>query len=466
MDAPAIGTGERRYQAVIDILANRFGDRLSTNRTVRSQHANITAWHPATAPDAVVFARTTEEVSEVLKLCNEHKVPVIPFGTGTSLEAGVNAPFGGISLDLSQMNAILRVNEEDMDCVVQAGVTRKQLNTDLRSTGLFFPIDPGADASIGGMASTRASGTSAVRYGTMKDNILGLTVVMPDGTICKTGTRARKSSAGYDMTRLFIGAEGTLGVIIELTVRLHGIPAHTAVAVCAFPTLRAACDTVIAAIRFGLRVERIELMDDLQVRACNAYSGLTMQERPTLFVEFGGSETVVNDQLETFRELAGEFGSLTFEDASAPDERQRLWTARHDVYWACLQLRPGTKFLATDVCVPISRLADCMVETHEDIAATGLVAPIVGHVGDGNFHASVMADTENPEEMERIKAFIDRLNSRAIAMDGTCTGEHGIGEGKRRFLRQELGVTVDYMRLVKRAFDPNNIMNPGKVFEA
>jgi D-lactate dehydrogenase (cytochrome) len=466
MDAPAIGTGERRYQAVIDILANRFGDRLSTNRTVRSQHANITAWHPATAPDAVVFARTTEEVSEVLKLCNEHKVPVIPFGTGTSLEAGVNAPFGGISLDLSQMNAILRVNEEDMDCVVQAGVTRKQLNTDLRDTGLFFPIDPGADASIGGMASTRASGTSAVRYGTMKDNILGLTVVMPDGTICKTGTRARKSSAGYDMTRLFIGAEGTLGVITELTVRLHGIPAHTAVAVCAFPTLRAACDTVIAAIRFGLRVERIELMDDLQVRACNAYSGLTMQERPTLFVEFGGSETVVNDQLETFRELAGEFGSLTFEDASAPDERQRLWTARHDVYWACLQLRPGTKFLATDVCVPISRLADCMVETHEDIAATGLVAPIVGHVGDGNFHASVMADTENPEEMERIKAFIDRLNSRAIAMDGTCTGEHGIGEGKRRFLRQELGVTVDYMRLVKRAFDPNNIMNPGKVFEA
>ncbi|HRP78512.1 MAG TPA: FAD-linked oxidase C-terminal domain-containing protein [Aquamicrobium sp.] len=466
MDAPAIGTGERRYQAVIDILANRFGDRLSTNRTVRSQHANITAWHPATAPDAVVFARTTEEVSEVLKLCNEHKVPVIPFGTGTSLEAGVNAPFGGISLDLGQMNAILRVNEEDMDCVVQAGVTRKQLNTDLRSTGLFFPIDPGADASIGGMASTRASGTSAVRYGTMKDNILGLTVVMPDGTICKTGTRARKSSAGYDMTRLFIGAEGTLGVITELTVRLHGIPAHTAVAVCAFPTLRAACDTVIAAIRFGLRVERIELMDDLQVRACNAYSGLTMQERPTLFVEFGGSETVVNDQLETFRELAGEFGSLTFEDASAPDERQRLWTARHDVYWACLQLRPGTKFLATDVCVPISRLADCMVETHEDIAATGLVAPIVGHVGDGNFHASVMADTENPEEMERIKAFIDRLNSRAIAMDGTCTGEHGIGEGKRRFLRQELGVTVDYMRLVKRAFDPNNIMNPGKVFEA
>ena len=469
MDVPTHSTGaadEQRRQAVIAILAERFGDRLSTNRTVRQQHANTTAWHPAKAPDAVVFARTTEEVSEVLKLCNQHGVPVIPFGTGTSLEAGVNAPFGGISLDLGQMNAILRVNEEDMDCVVQAGVTRKQLTTDLRSTGLFFPIDPGADASIGGMASTRASGTSAVRYGTMKDNILGLTVVMPDGTICKTGTRARKSSAGYDMTRLFIGAEGTLGVITELTVKLHGIPAHTAVAVCAFPTLQAACDTVINAIRFGLQLERIELLDDLQVRACNAYSGLAMQEKPTLFVEFGGSEAIVDDQMETFREIAAEFEPLSFENASAPDDRQRLWTARHDVYWACLQLRPGTKFLATDVCVPISRLADCMVETHADIARTGLVAPIVGHVGDGNFHVSVMADTENAEEMERIKAFIDRLNSRAIAMDGTCTGEHGIGEGKRRFLRQEHGVTVDYMRLLKSTFDPNNIMNPGKIFEA
>ncbi|MCO5146730.1 MAG: FAD-binding protein [Aquamicrobium sp.] len=459
-------TGEPPHQAVIDILAGRFGDRLSTNRTVRQQHANTTAWHPAKSPDAVVFARTTEEVSEVLRLCSEHGVPVIPFGTGTSLEAGMNAPFGGISLDLGQMNVILRVNEEDMDCVVQAGVTRKQLNTDLRSTGLFFPIDPGADASIGGMASTRASGTSAVRYGTMKDNILGLTVVMPDGAICKTGTRARKSSAGYDMTRLFIGAEGTLGVITELTVKLHGIPSHTAVAVCAFPTLQAACDTVITAIRFGLQLERIELLDDLQVRACNAYSGLAMQERPTLFVEFGGTEAIVNDQLATFREIAAEFGPLSFDNASAPDERQRLWSARHDVYWACLQLRPGSKFIATDVCVPISRLADCMVATHEDIARTGLVAPIVGHVGDGNFHVSIMADTENAEEMARTKAFIDRLNSRAIAMDGTCTGEHGIGEGKRRFLRQELGVTVDYMRLLKRTLDPKNIMNPGKIFEA
>lgn len=461
-------TGEalrQAVQAVIDILTTRFGDQLSTNRTIRQQHANITAWHPVTEPDAVMFARSTEEVSEVLKLCNQHGVPVIPFGTGTSLEAGVNAPFGGVSLDLSQMNTILRVNEEDMDCVVQAGVTRKQLNTDLRSTGLFFPIDPGADASIGGMASTRASGTSAVRYGTMKDNILGLTVVMADGTICKTGTRARKSSAGYDMTRLFIGAEGTLGVITEVTLKLHGIPAHTAVTVCSFSTLQAACDTVIASIRYGLQLERIELLDDLQVRACNAYSGLTMEEAPTLFVEFAGMEAAVKEQLEMFMEIAEEHGLINIENATSPEERQRLWAARHDVYWACLHLRPGTKFLATDVCVPISRLADCMVETHADAARSGLVSPIVGHVGDGNFHATVMADTENPEEMVRIKAFVERLNRRAISMEGTCTGEHGIGEGKRQFLREELGVTVDYMRMLKNALDPKNIMNPGKVFE-
>jgi D-lactate dehydrogenase (cytochrome) len=465
-DLRTMPRNEDGIATVLGILAQRFGERFKAGQAIRVQHSHTTTYLPSQPPDGVGFAQTTEEVQEVVRACAAHRVPVIPFGTGTSLEGQVNAPAGGVSIDLSGMNRVLAVHAEDLDVTAEAGVTRQELNSYLRDTGLFFPIDPGANASLGGMASTRASGTNAVRYGTMRENVLSLKAVMPDGSIVTTARRARKSSAGYDLTRLLVGAEGTLGVITELTVRLHGIPAHTAVAVCAFPTLRAACDTVIAAIRFGLRVERIELMDDLQVRACNAYSGLTMQERPTLFVEFGGSETVVNDQLETFRELAGESGSLTFEDASAPDERQRLWTARHDVYWACLQLRPGTKFLATDVCVPISRLADCMVETHEDIAATGLVAPIVGHVGDGNFHASVMADTENPEEMERIKAFIDRLNSRAIAMDGTCTGEHGIGEGKRRFLRQELGVTVDYMRLVKRAFDPNNIMNPGKVFEA
>ncbi|MEH2509032.1 D-lactate dehydrogenase (cytochrome) [Nitrobacteraceae bacterium AZCC 1564] len=457
--------GSERIATVISILSQRFGDQLSCNPIIREQHANSTSWHPIETPDAVFFARSTEDVAEVVKLCASHAVPIIPYGTGTSLEAGVNAPFGGVTLDLSQMNAILAVNEDDMDCVVQAGVTRKQLNTHLRSTGLHFPIDPGADASIGGMASTRASGTSAVRYGTMKDNILALTVVMPDGTICKTGTRARKSSAGYDMTRLFIGAEGTLGVITELTVKLHGIPPEIAVAVCAFPDLASACNTVIASIRYGLTLGRIELLDAVQIRACNAYSKLTMQEKPTLFVEFGGSESAVAEQVKLFRELADEFGCNSFENASSPEERSRLWTARHDVYWACLQLRPGSKFIATDVCVPISRLADCMLETHADIERTGLVAPIVGHVGDGNFHVSVMANTENADEMTKTKAFIDRLNRRAIAMDGTCTGEHGIGEGKREFLKEELGATVTYMRQLKATLDPHNIMNPGKIFD-
>jgi D-lactate dehydrogenase (cytochrome) len=452
-------------EKVIALLQQRYGDQLTSNQTIRRQHANSTSWHPVKTPDAVFFATSTEEVAEVVKLCAAHAVPVIPYGTGTSLEAGVNAPFGGITLDLSRMNAVLAVNEDDMDCIVQAGVTRKQLNTYLRSTGLQFPIDPGADASIGGMASTRASGTTAVRYGTMKDNVLALTVVMPDGTICKTGTRARKSSAGYDMTRLFIGAEGTLGVITEVTLKLHGIPPATAVAVCAFADLASACNAVIASIRYGLTLGRIELMDGLQIRACNAYSKLSMRESPTLFVEFGGSELAVKEQLGIFKEIAEEFGCETFGDASSPEERSQLWTARHDVYWACLQLRPGTKFLATDVCVPISRLAECVVATHEDIEKNGLVAPIVGHVGDGNFHVSVMADTENAEEMRVIKAFIDRLNRRAIAMDGTCTGEHGIGEGKRQFLREELGMTVDFMRQIKATLDPSNIMNPGKIFE-
>ncbi|MCZ0736838.1 FAD-binding oxidoreductase [Phreatobacter sp. AB_2022a] len=459
------GPGRERIATVVSILSERYGEQLSRNDTICRQHANATSWHPVEAPDAVFFAESTDDVVQVVSLCAAHAVPVIPYGTGTSLEAGVNAPQGGISLDLSRMNAILAVNEDDMDCVVQAGVTRKQLNTHLRSTGLHFPIDPGADASIGGMASTRASGTSAVRYGTMKDNVLALTVVMPDGTVCRTGTRARKSSAGYDMTRLFVGAEGTLGVITELTVRLHGIPPAIAVAVCAFPDLAAACNAVISSIRYGLAPARIELLDGVQVRACNAYSKLAMPEKPTLFVEFGGTEKAVAEQVELFRELAGEFGCESFDDASGPDERARLWTARHDVYWACLQLRPGAKFIATDVCVPISRLADCMVETHADIEATGLVAPIVGHVGDGNFHVSIMADTADAEEMARTKAFIDRLNRRAIAMDGTCTGEHGIGQGKRRFLMEELGTTVGYMRQLKASLDPHNIMNPGKIFD-
>jgi len=453
-------------ESVVSTLSARFGDQVTRNPVIRQQHANATSWHPLEVPDAVFFARCTEDVVVLVQLCAAHRVPVIPYGTGTSLEAGVNAPFGGISLDLSQMNAVLAVNEEDMDCVVQAGVTRKALNAHLRATGLHFPIDPGADASLGGMASTRASGTTAVRYGTMKDNVLGLTVVMPDGTVCRTGTRARKSSAGYDMTRLFVGAEGTLGVITELTVKLHGIPPALVAAVCAFPDLGSACRTVIASIRYGLQPNRIELADSVQIRACNAYSKLAMAEMPTLFVEFAGLDAAVTEQAEIFEQIAAEHGCTSYAHAMTADERNALWTARHDVYWACLQLRPGSKFIATDVCVPISRLADCMTETHADIETSRLVAPIVGHVGDGNFHVSIMAMTEDREEMARTKAFIDRLNHRAIAMDGTCTGEHGIGEGKRSFLRDELGTTVDYMRRLKVALDPYSIMNPGKIFEA
>jgi D-lactate dehydrogenase (cytochrome) len=452
--------------SAMEILATRFGDRFSTNRTVREQHANITSWHPVKIPDGVVHPESTSEVSEIISVCAAHRVPIIPFGVGTSLEAGVNAPYGGISIDMGRMSRIIAVNEDDMDCVVEAGVTRKQLNAHLRSQGLFFPIDPGADASMGGMASTRASGTNAVRYGTMKDNVLALTVVMPDGSIRKTGTRARKSAAGYDITRLFIGAEGTLGVITELTVKLHGIPQSIASAVCPFPDLESACNAVIATIRYGIPIARIELLDEVQVRACNLHSKLTLPETPTLFLEFHGTEAGVQEQSETVAEIVRDFGGGPFDWAVRAEDRTKLWEARHNVYWACLELRPGSKFIATDVCVPISRLAECMVETKADIEETGLVAPIVGHVGDGNFHVSVMGMTEDAEEMARIKAFIDRLNLRAIAMDGTCTGEHGIGEGKQEFLLREQGANVDTMQTIKAALDPHNIMNPGKIFSS
>jgi D-lactate dehydrogenase (cytochrome) len=448
----------------LETLANRFGDRFSANRTVREQHANITSWHPVKIPDGVLYPESTAEVCEIVTICAKHRVPIIPFGVGTSLEAGVNAPFGGVSIDMGRMSRIIALNEDDMDCVVEAGVTRKQLNAHLRSQGLFFPIDPGADASMGGMASTRASGTNAVRYGTMKDNVLALTVVMPDSSIRKTGTRARKSAAGYDITRLFVGAEGTLGIITELTVKLHGIPQTVASAVCPFPDLKSACNAVITTIRYGIPIARIELLDEVQVHACNVHSKLTLPETPTLFLEFHGTEAGVQEQSETVAEIARDFGGGPFDWAVQAEDRTRLWEARHNVYWACLELRPGSKFIATDVCVPISRLAECMVQTKADIEESGLVAPIVGHVGDGNFHVSVMAMTEDPEEMARVKAFIDRLNLRAIEMDGTCTGEHGIGEGKQEFLIREHGANVDTMRAIKAALDPHNIMNPGKIF--
>ncbi|MEI9402554.1 FAD-binding oxidoreductase [Mesorhizobium argentiipisi] len=455
------GTG---IAEAVEKLRNRFGQAVSVNETIRKQHANITTWHPVQSPNAVFFPRSTDEVSEAVRICAEHNVPIIPFGAGTSLEGNVNAPFGGVSIDLSGMSEILAVNEEDMDCVVQAGVTRKQLNEYVKATGLFFPIDPGANATLGGMASTRASGTNAVRYGTMRENVLGLTVVMADGSIRKTGGRARKSAAGYDMTRLFVGAEGTLGVITELTVRLHGVPQAISSATCSFPDLLSACNAVISTIRFGLPIARIELLDEIQIRACNLHSKMSIPEQPTLFLEFHGTDAGVVEQVELFEEIAREWSGSDFGRALRPEDRSRLWQARHDVYWACLALRPGSKFIATDVCVPISRLGDCMVQTQKDILETGLVAPIVGHVGDGNFHVSVMADINDAGEMQRIDDFIGRLNLRAIEMEGTCTGEHGIGQGKRGFLLREHGDNVESMWAVKRALDPGNIMNPGKIF--
>ena len=464
MEGRMDGIVEGPHDHALRRIGEVVGERLSRGVAVRAQHANLTSWHPVQPPDAVVFPETTQEVAAIVAICAAERVPVVPFGVGTSLEAGVNAPFGGVSIDMGRMNRVLALHADDMDCVVEAGVTRKQLNAHLRDEGLFFPIDPGADATLGGMASTRASGTNAVRYGTMRDNVMALTVVMPDGSVRRTGSRARKSAAGYDITRLFVGAEGTLGIITELTLKLHGIPPAIMAATCGFPDLGAACRAVIETIRYGIPVARIELLDEVQVRACNAHSGLGLPERPTLFLEFHGSDTGVREQTELFGEIAAEHGGGGFAWADKPEDRSRLWQARHDVYWACLELRPGSKFVATDVCVPISRLADCLLATKVDIDETGLVAPIVGHVGDGNFHVSVMAMTEDPAEMARVKAFIRRLNGRAIDMDGTCTGEHGIGQGKQDDLLREHGANVDTMRAIKAALDPAGIMNPGKVF--
>ena len=449
--------------AAIEALRGRFGDRLSTAPAVRDQHGNTTTWHPSQPPDAVVFAETTEEVAEVVRACASHDVPVIAFGTGTSLEGQVNAPFGGICIDMGRMNRVLEVNAEDLDCTVQAGVTRKQLNTELRASGLFFPIDPGADASIGGMVATRASGTNAVRYGTMKDAVLSLTAVMADGTVIRTARRAKKSSAGYDLTRLLVGSEGTLGIVTEITLRLHGIPEAIAGGVCPFETLEGACNAVIATIQSGIPVARIELLDEVQVRASNAYSKLSLAETPTLFVEFHGSEAGVAEQSARFGEIAAEFEGGPFDWTHNAEERTALWQARHDAYWACRGLRPGVETFATDVCVPISRLAECILETKADVERLGMVAPIVGHVGDGNFHTSVLVDMNDPAEIARVEEFMTRLVERAIAMDGTCTGEHGVGQGKMKYLDAELGAAVEVMRSIKRALDPKNIMNPGKI---
>ncbi|SHF01297.1 D-lactate dehydrogenase (cytochrome) [Ruegeria intermedia] len=450
-------------ETAIGILKQRFGDRLQTGGSVREQHGHTTTWIENQSPDAVIFATSTEEVAAIVATCAAHKVPVIPFGTGTSLEGHVNAPAGGVCIDLGQMNRILAVNEGDLDCIVQPGVTREQLNTHLRDKGLFFPIDPGANASLGGMAATRASGTNAVRYGTMKDNVLSLEAVMPDGRIIRTGHRAKKSSAGYDLTRLLIGAEGTLGVITQLTLRLHGIPEAITAARCSFPSVDAACQAVMATIQYGVPVARIELLDQLSVRAANAYSGLDLPETPLLLLEFHGSDAGAAEQAETFGDIADEFGGTGFAATATVEERNKLWQARHDMYWASLQLRPGARGISTDVCVPISRLAECVTAAQDKAAELGLLAPVVGHVGDGNFHTLLLIDIDNPDEVAKAEDFVGWLNDLAISMEGTCTGEHGIGQGKKPYLVRELGSAVDCMRAIKAALDPHDIMNPGKI---
>ncbi len=450
--------------AAVRALTAKFGNRVVTSQAVREQHANTTTWIANEPPDAVVFAQTTEDVQDIVRICAAQRVPVIPFGTGTSLEGHVNAPHGGVSIDLHDMNRVLKVNAEDLDCVIEPGVTRKALNEYLRDQGLFFPIDPGADASLGGMAATRCSGTNAVRYGTMKDNVLSLKVVMADGELMTTARRAKKSSAGYDLTRLMVGSEGTLGVITELTLRLAGIPEAIAGGVCPFPSVEAACNAAIMTIQSGIPVARIELLDEVQVRATNLYSRLTLPEVPMLFVEFHGSSAGVAEQSERFGEIAGDLGGGPFEWTAQGEDRTRLWQARHDAYWAGRGLRPGAQAIATDVCVPLSRLAQCVTDTQRDIAEHGLVAPILGHVGDGNFHLTLLVDMTDAAEVNAAKGLCERLVDRALAMDGTCTGEHGVGQGKMKYLPAEHGAAaLAAMAAIKRALDPQGIMNPGKI---
>ncbi|BCH63086.1 lactate dehydrogenase [Agrobacterium vitis] len=455
---------EEGIATVLGLLKQSFGERFQTGQSFREQHAHTTTYLPAQLPDGVVFVESAEDVKTVVRICAQHKVPMVPFGVGSSLEGQVNAAHGGISIDFTRMDTVLEVNAEDLDCTVQPGVTREALNTYLRDTGLFFPIDPGANASIGGMASTRASGTNAVRYGTMKDNVMALTVVTANGEEIRTAHRARKSSAGYDLTRLFVGAEGTLGVITSITLKLQGIPEKIGGGVCAFADVKSACDAVIMTIQMGIPVARIELLDAMQVRACNAYSNLSLPERPTLFLEFHGTEQTVALQAEQFAAIAEEYGAEDLRFTSDPQERAQLWKARHNAYWAGRALAPELAGLSTDVCVPISKLAECVAETQADIAETGLLAPIVGHVGDGNFHLLILFDDKDAKNVDKVEAFMARLNERALAMDGTCTGEHGVGQGKMSYLEAELGGALDVMRQVKRGLDPDNLFNPGKIF--
>lgn len=446
--------------ALLDLL----GPRLVTSADVRRQHGSDDSYHPPAPPDAVVYPETIDEVVQIVRLCADSRTPIIPFGTGTSLEGHIGAVEGGISLDMSRMDNILAVRVDDLDATVQAGVTRKQLNDQLRPSGLFFPVDPGADASLGGMAATRASGTTTVRYGTMRDNVVNLTVVLADGRVIRTSSRARKSSAGYDLTRLFVGSEGTLGVICELTLRLFGVPEAISAAVCSFESIEDAVNCVTRVIQLGLSVARCELLDEVMMDAINRHSGLDYRVAPTIFFEFHGSEAGVVEQAETVEAIASEFGGSGFRWAVRQEERTRLWEARHNALYASLALRPGAKTVITDVCVPLSSLAECISLTKKDLVSSRLIAPIVGHVGDGNFHVAFLIDPDDPEEIAEAKEINERMVMRALQMEGTCTGEHGIGRGKIEPLMTEHGEGVDVMRGVKSALDPLGIMNPGKIF--
>lgn len=453
-----------RIQTVVDELTALLGERVSTSTGVRDHHSKDESWHVPHRPDAVVFPNSTEEVSEIVRICARHQTPVVAYGTGTSLEGNVIPEHGGVVVDLINMNQVLKVNNEDLDATVQARVTRKQLNDFIRDQGLFFPIDPGADASIGGMAATRASGTNAVRYGTMRENVLALTVVLSDGRVIRTSRRSRKSAAGYDLTRVFVGSEGTLGIITEVTVRLYGIPEAMASAVCSFESLEGAVNAVIQTIQLGIPIARIELLDEVQMDSVNRFSKLDYPVKNTLFLEFHGTTQAVQEQAETVQAIAADNTGGEFKWATKPEDRTHLWQARHDVTYANKALRPGCEIWATDVCVPISRLTECILETKQDLKESFLIAPLVGHVGDGNFHLGFLINRDDPKELAEAERLNERLVMRALAMDGTCTGEHGIGLGKMKFLTAEHGEAVSVMRAIKKALDPQNIMNPGKIF--
>ena len=452
------------HSVVLDQLRALLGERVSTSESVREHHSHGESWHAPGLPDAVAFPTSTEEVAAIVKLCVEQRRPVVAFGMGSSLEGHVNAVHGGVSIDLTRMARVLRLSSEDLDITVEAGLTRLKLDTHLKNTGLMFPIDPGADATIGGMAATRASGTTAVRYGTMRENVLGLTVVLADGRIIRTGGRARKSSSGYDLTRLFVGSEGTLGVITEATLRLYGRPEAVRAAVCPFESMAGAANTVIQTIQLGIPVARIEIIDEAQLRVVNAYSKTSYPLAPTLFFEFHGiSEASVEDQIRAVEEIAREHGAKGFTWAASLEDRNTLWQARHNAYYATVASRPGARAWTTDICVPISHLAECILETQADIAATNVVAPLVGHAGDGNFHLIIMLDPDDRQEFETISRLSERLVERAMKFGGTCSGEHGVGVGKLKYLDAEHGAALDVMRAIKKAIDPGNLMNPGKL---